>query len=157
MSSEYMPYQPSIRVKLDEGAYLPTREHETDAGADICTPVDVVVPAHGSAAVHTGVHVETPSRHASILMPKSGLNLHADILSFGVIDEGFSGEIIVKLYNLGDEDQEFKAGSEVTQMLCMPVLYPSYVEVEEIQAGERGTDGYGSTGLQANVSPKTRA
>lgn len=46
-----------MEVMLDEGAFMPERAHETDAGADIRTPVDVVVPAHGFAFVDTGVHM----------------------------------------------------------------------------------------------------
>ena len=54
-----------LKVKLDDGAYMPERAHATDAGADIRTPVDVEVPAKGSAVVHTGVHVELPPGHAA--------------------------------------------------------------------------------------------
>lgn len=51
---------PTIPVVLDEGAFLPERAYDTDAGADIRTPVALTVPARGSAVVHTGVHVQTP-------------------------------------------------------------------------------------------------
>jgi dUTP pyrophosphatase len=135
-----------IRVKLDEGAFLPERAHETDAGADIRTPVTVKVPARGSAVVHTGVHVELPYRTVGMVKSKSGLNINHGIVSEGVIDEGFDGEIVVKLYNLSDIPYKFDAGDKMTQLVVMPVCYMDYVEAEEIEAGERGSDGYGSTG-----------
>lgn len=135
-----------IKVRLDDGAYLPVRAHDTDAGADIRTPVKVRVPAHGSAVVSTGIHVETPHECVSLLMSKSGLNIRKGITSEGVIDEGFTGEIVVKLYNNGEQPVMFERGDKISQLVVVPVLYPTYVEVDEISGGERGDSGYGSTG-----------
>lgn len=135
-----------IRVKLDEGAFLPERAHDTDAGADIRTPVRFALPAHGGAVVHTGVHIETPAGCAAMLKSKSGLNIRDGILSEGVIDEGFTGEVVVKLYNHSDESYLFERGDKITQVVIVPVLYPTYEQVDEIGGGERGDDGYGSTG-----------
>ena len=137
-----------INVRLDSGAYLPERAHDTDAGADIRTPLDIVVPARGSAIVATGVHIETPANCVAMLKSKSGLNVKRGIVSEGVIDEGFTGEIIVKLYNHSDEPMAFKRGDNITQVVIMPVLYPTYVQADEIAGGERGDAGYGSTGIR---------
>ena len=138
---------PVVNVRLDDGAYMPARAHDTDAGADIRTPTDLTVPAHGSAIVHTGVHVETPHECVTLIKSKSGLNVRYDITSEGVIDEGYDGEIVVKMYNHGDRDMRFFAGDKITQILIMPVRYPLYVHVTEIKGGERGSDGFGSTGV----------
>lgn len=136
-----------VNVKLDEGAYLPVRAHATDAGADIRTPAKVIVPACGSAIVWTGVHIETPPNCVTMVKSKSGLNIRDDIVTEGVIDEGFDGEIVVKLYNHGAHDKVFNAGDKITQLVILPVVYPDeYVEVDEISGGERGSNGYGSTG-----------
>ena len=137
---------PTIRVKLDEGAYLPERAHSTDAGADIRTPIPFTVPARGCAVIHTGVHVETPRECVTLIKSKSGLNVKRGIVSEGVIDEGYDGEIVVRLNNLSDQVTRFKEGDKITQILVMPVLYPTYVEASEIQRGERGSNGFGSTG-----------
>lgn len=139
-------FRPRVKVTLDDGAYLPERAHDTDAGADIRTPVDVTVPAHGSATVRTGVHVQTPRSCATMIKSKSGLNLHHDITSEGVVDEGFTGEVVVKLYNHGDRGHSFKRGDKITQLVIVPVLYPTYEQADEIEGGERGDAGYGSTG-----------
>ena len=50
-----------MKIKLDEHAIKPTRAHSTDAGLDLYSPCDVVVPARGSACIDTGVHVELPT------------------------------------------------------------------------------------------------
>lgn len=136
----------TIKVRLDEGAYLPDRAHDTDAGADIRIPQRLVVPAHGSATVRTGVHVQLPHGTVGMLKSKSGLNVRCGVLTEGVIDEGYDGEIVVKVYNHGDEGVLFEPGDKVTQLVVMPVLYPTYQQVDSITGGERGSDGFGSTG-----------
>ena len=135
-----------IKVKLDEGAFLPERAHDTDAGADIKTPIDFILEPHSSFIIATGVHVETPANCVTMVKSKSGLNIKHDITAEGVIDEGFSGEIMVKLYNHGGRTKYFKRGDKITQIVVMPVCYPTYVESDKIAFGERGNNGYGSTG-----------
>lgn len=146
---------PTINVTLDDGAFLPERAHEIDAGADIRTPIEVTVPRSkrhqddsvsvGYAIVHTGVHVELPENTVGMLKSKSGLNVKHGIIGEGVIDQGYDGEIVAKLYNLGIEDVTMPKGSKIIQLCVMPVLYPAYRQVKSIKAGERGSNGFGST------------
>ena len=135
-----------LKVKLDEGAYMPERAHATDAGADLRTPVDVEVPAKGSAAIDTGVHVELPPNTVGMLKSKSGLNVKWGIVSEGVIDEGYTGSIVVKLYNHGGNTVLFHRGEKITQLVVMPVEYVGFTQVDEIGGGERGDAGFGSSG-----------
>lgn len=137
-----------LKVKLDtdKGALLPVRAHGTDAGADILSPRSFLLAARSSAIIRTGVHVELPPNTVGMLKSKSGLNIFHDIVGEGVIDEGFTNEIVVKLYNLGDIPYEFERGNKLIQLVVMPVHYPDIVQVDEIDGGERGDAGYGSTG-----------
>ena len=139
-------YHWPIRVKLDDGAFLPVRAHGTDAGADLRAPREVVLPAGGCAVIDTGVHVELPKGTVGLLKSKSGLNVRYGIVGEGVIDEGYTGPIVVKLYNSGKYAHVFERGDKVIQLLVMPVCYPTFVEADEIGGGERGDDGFGSTG-----------
>lgn len=136
----------SLLISLDNGAILPVRAHGTDAGADIMTPRTVVVPAGGYAVIRTGVHVQLPPNTVGMLKSKSGINVKHDIIGEGVIDEGYSGEVVVKLYNLGRTPHCFKRGEKVIQLVVMPVCYPSIVHVASVEGGERGDAGFGSTG-----------
>ena len=136
----------NIKVKLGPTACMPVRAHDTDAGADICTPEGFTIKAHSSEIVATGVHVQLPPNTVGMLKSKSGLNIRYGIVSEGVIDEGFSGEVMVKLYNHSDHDYRFQRGDKITQLVVMPVHYVTYEQVDEIQGGARGTAGYGSTG-----------
>lgn len=135
-----------MRIKLDEGAFVPSRAHATDAGIDLRTPVAVTVPAHGSAVIDTGVHVELPQGCAGLLVSKSGLNVKHGITSTGLIDEGYTGTILVRLYNHSDTDYTFHEGDKVTQLVVIPVRYERVEIVDSINGGERGDNGYGSTG-----------
>ena len=137
-----------LKVKLDsdKGALLPIRAHSTDAGADILTPRSFLLAAESSAIIRTGVHVELPPNTVGMLKSKSGLNIFHDIVGEGVIDECFAGEVVVKLYNLGKTPYEFQRGDKIIQLVVMSVSYPEIVQVEEIASGERGANGYGSTG-----------
>lgn len=135
-----------MKVKLDKGAYMPERAHSTDAGADLRTPYDVIVPNKGSVVIDTGVHIELPPKTVGMLKSKSGLNVKYGITSEGVIDVGYTGSIAVKLYNHSDETYYIFAGEKISQLVVMPILTPSFELVDELEATERGNGGFGSTG-----------
>lgn len=137
----------SMRIVLDDGAYAPVRAHETDAGLDLRTPYDVTVPAKGSEVIFTGVHVELPRGTVGFLKSKSGLNVNYGLVSEGVIDVGYTGEIRVKLYNHSNKDYTFKAGDKITQLVIIPCFAPELVLVNELAKTERGNGGFGSTGV----------
>lgn len=135
-----------MKIALDKGAFLPEYAHLTDAGMDIRTSIDCTVPAHGSIVINTGLHVDIPDGFVGMIKSKSGLNVKHDIISEGVIDTEFSGSILVKLYNLGDNDYTFNKGDKITQMVVMPYLHVDIERVDEIVPRGRGNNGYGSTG-----------
>lgn len=135
-----------MKVKLDNDAYMPTRAHNTDAGLDIRAKHGGVVKAHGSTTFFTGVHVEIPEHTAGLLVSKSGLNVNHDITSTGLIDEGYTGEIAVKLINHGDHDYEVEPGDKISQLVIIPVCYPDLIYVSSLEKSDRGDSGFGSTG-----------
>lgn len=136
-----------MKIMLDKSAYMPSRAHATDAGLDLRTPVAVTVPAHGSAVVDTGVHVQLPANTVGMLKSKSGLNVKHGITSEGVIDVGYTGSIKVKLYNHTSYPYAFKAGDKITQLVILPFVYVDGLGlVSELDDSERGDSGFGSTG-----------
>lgn len=127
--------------------YIPTRGHSDDAGIDLRTPYEVTIKAGGSASIETGVGVQIPKGYFGKLESKSGLNVKYNIVSLGgVIDCGYTGEIVAKLYNLGDSDYTFKAGDKIVQMIVQPCLIDSINLVDDFEDTERGKGGFGSTG-----------
>lgn len=136
-----------MKIKLDEGAFMPVRAHDTDAGLDLRTPKEVTVPAHGSVIIDTGVHVALPHGYYGKLESKSGLNVKHNVVSLGgTIDEPYRGSIVAKLYNLGDLDYTFNAGDKVVQMVIQPYIAPELEEVDELDETDRGEKGFGSSG-----------
>lgn len=135
-----------IRIMLDDDAIMPERAHELDAGLDLFTPMDFVVPAHGYAFIDTGVHVELPWGTDGHVRSKSGLNRKHGITADGTIDEGYTGSVGVTLHNDSDKDHFLKRGNKIAQLVIEDIRRPKPVLVSEIRGGERGDDGYGSTG-----------
>lgn len=135
-----------MNIMLDSTALMPTRGHATDAGLDLLSPIDTVVPAKGSISIDTGVHIELPPNTAGFLKSKSGLNVKYGITSEGVIDVGYTGSIAVKLYNHSGMDYAVHRGDKISQLVVVKIDTPDLVLVEKLADTERGNGGFGSTG-----------
>ena len=145
-----------MKIMLDEGAILPTRAHETDAGLDLYTPNDVIVARSrwtptegitvGSATIDTGVHVEIPKGYVGFIKSKSGLMVKHGLTADGTIDCGYVGSIRVKLFNHTSTSYEFKAGEKVAQLVLLPIITPDLELVDSLEDTDRGSNGFGSSG-----------
>ena len=135
-----------INVQLDDGAFMPQKAHNLDAGFDLRTPYDGKVGYLGSAVIDTGVHVAIPEGYVGFLKSKSGLNVKHDLQGEGVIVAGYTGSIKVKLYNSGRDTYSFKAGDKIIQLVILPIPEVNLVYVEKLDETERGNNGFGSTG-----------
>jgi dUTP pyrophosphatase len=136
----------TMRIKLDEGAKMPTRAHPTDAGMDLYARETQIVPAREYAIFDTGVHIELPEGTVGMLKSKSGLNVRYGIVSEGVIDVGYTGSIVAKLYNHSGRDYKVNACDKITQLVIMPIITPELEVVDELEATDRGDNGFGSSG-----------
>lgn len=135
-----------VKVKLDEGAFLPVREYSYDAGADLRTPERFILRAGERKVIDTGVHVETPAGYAWFVKSKSGLMTKCGILTDGLVDAGYTGSIHVCLFNHSKAHMEFHRGDKIAQIVFVKVGAPYFEVADEIKSGERGANGFGSTG-----------
>jgi len=147
-----------MNIILDDGAFAPEKAHETDAGFDIRTPRDVIVPPTicrgdtnyvfiGCAVIDTGVHVEIPRGYVGMLKSKSGLNVKHNIIGEGVVDAGYTGSIVVKLYNLNNTEYRFRRGDKIIQLVVAPISEDSSITVvDKFEETERANNGFGSSG-----------
>lgn len=135
-----------IKTMLDVGAFMPVKAHESDAGFDLRTPTNVIVMPHDSAVINTGVHMAIPNGYVGMIKAKSGLNVRDDILSEGVIDAGYTGAIIAKLYNHGNKPKMFARGDKITQLVILPIPEITIERVKSLEDTERGSNGFGSSG-----------
>ena len=135
-----------MKIKLDDLAYMPMRAHATDAGLDLRSPDTMVVLGHGSVCIDTGVHVQLPPGTAGLLVSKSGLNVNHGITSTGLIDEGYTGSIKVKLYNHSNEAYVVNEGDKISQLVIIPVIRERLELVPQLDESDRGENGFGSSG-----------
>lgn len=150
-----------MKIMLDKGAKMPTRAHKTDAGYDLYSKEDFFVPRSvaicpmaggdalvcvGAAATDTGVHVEIPEGYVGMVKSKSGLNVKHGLTAEGVIDCGYTGSIVVKLYNHTDNYYRVEKGDKIAQLVIMPIITPDLELVDKFEETERGDGGFGSSG-----------
>lgn len=138
-----------MKIYLEPGATMPAKAHDTDGGYDICSRDTVTIYAGESATFDTGVHIAIPRGFAGQLVSKSGLNVKHGITSTGLIDCGYTGAITVKLYNHGKEMYTVHAGDKISQIVIIATGHTNAVQVrsvDELDAGERGGNGFGSSG-----------
>ena len=126
----------------------PSAPHEptTQARGWTCIPAKKKIPPYGSATFNTGVHVQLPPYTAGFLKSKSGLNVKHDITSDGVIDIGYTGSIMVNLYNHGPNPYTVKRGDKISQLVVVDIHLPHLQIVHDLEPTERGDGGFGSTG-----------
>lgn len=136
-----------MKIVLDQGAILPTRAHQDDAGLDLYARDKQVVGAKESAKFDTGVHVQLPKGTVGFIKSKSGLNVKYGLTCEGVIDVGYTGSIVVKMYNNSGFDYVVNAGDKIAQLVVLPILLPKPELVDSLEETERGDNGFGSTGV----------
>ena len=138
-----------MNVKLDAGAQMPVKAHETDAGYDLFALQSVYINGNGgSAAVDTGVHIEIPAGWFGLVAGRSGLNFkNGVIVPQGTIDSGYMGSIKVKLYNLSGQPFMIHRGDRIAQIIFLRHESPELETVDTLSDTERGSGGFGSTGV----------
>ena len=77
---------------------------------------------------------------------KSGLNVKNGILCEGVIDSGYTGSIVAKLYNQSSKEKVFEKGDKITQIVILPIPDVEIELVDRLENTERGDGGFGSSG-----------
>jgi dUTP pyrophosphatase len=136
-----------LKVKLDKGAYMPTRAHKTDAGLDLYSPINTTIYPDDSVCIDTGVHMEIPEGYVGDIKSKSGLMVNEDIVTDGTVDCGYTGSIRVKLFNHGMTEVRIVKGQKIAQIVIKKIITPELELVDELGETERGDKGFGSTGL----------
>ena len=141
----------TLRFKrIHPDAELPAYAHPSDAGMDLRSVDELVIPAGKRALVHTGLVMMLPPLHEAQVRPRSGLALKQGVTVLntpGTIDSGYRGEIGVILVNLGEADFTVRKGDKIAQLVIAPVTQPEIVETETLDETDRGAGGFGSTGV----------
>ena len=136
--------------RIHPDAVMPAYAHASDAGMDVRSVRELVIPPGGRALVPTGLVVNLPAGYEAQVRPRSGLALKAGVTvlnSPGTIDAGYRGEFGVILANFGQDDFKVNVGDRIAQLVIAPVLQPVVVEATEVDSTDRGAGGFGSTGV----------
>lgn len=143
-----------IFKKINENAVIPKYAKPGDAGLDLSSVENIIIPARGLALVHTGLCMQLPENTEAQIRSRSGLALKYGIFvlnSPGTIDQGYTGEIGVILGNLKDEDFEVHIGDRIAQMVIAELCPIKITETTtELHSTQRGSGGFGSSGIKSN-------
>lgn len=142
----------TIGLTLEEGAAVPHYATSESAGADLraCLLEPLLVEPGETALVPTGIKLEIPAGFEVQIRPRSGLALKNQVTVLntpGTIDADYRGEIKVILINHGKETFVIEPGMRIAQMVVAPCYQAHFVRKEALSASERGSGGFGHSGL----------
>ena len=139
-----------LLLMLDPDLPAPAYAHPGDAGADLVTRIDVVVPPQGRVTVPTGVAIALPDGYAAFVHPRSGLARKHGLTIVnapGTVDAGYRGEIQITLLNTDPvEALELHRGDRIAQLVVQKVERARFVQAERLPGSQRGEGGFGSSG-----------
>lgn len=144
-----------LLVMLEDDLPAPGYAHPGDAGADLVTRVDVVVPPQGRVTVPTGVRIALPAGYAAFVLPRSGLASRHGLTVLnapGTVDAGYRGEIAVTLLNTDlTVPVALSRGDRIAQLVVQQVPRARFVPAERLPGSHRGEGGFGSSGGWADA------
>jgi dUTP pyrophosphatase len=150
---EYEPTMPLRFSKSNEDAVTPEYAYPTDSGFDLYSTEEIVIESFGRALVPTGLHFDIPDGYEIQVRSKSGLVLKQGLMvlnSPGTVDQGYTGEVKVILFNTSKSKITITKGQKVAQAVVSPVVSGKWIEVIEVNNvldKDRQDKGFGSTGI----------
>jgi dUTP pyrophosphatase len=144
----------TIKVELiHENAVLPKYAYPSDSGFDLHATEEVIIRPFGRALIPTGLKVSFEEGYEIQVRPKSGLAIKQGLTVLntpGTVDQGYTGEIQVIVFNTNNTTVTILKGMKVGQGVLCPVVQGKYVSVEQVgqvEDKDRGNNGFGSTGV----------
>jgi dUTP pyrophosphatase len=156
----------SIQVRIARlphaaGLPLPAYQSAHAAGLDLLAAVPIDAPIEiapgGWALIPTGIAIALPAGHEGQIRPRSGLALRHGVTvlnSPGTIDADYRGELQVILVNISSEPFVVRRATRIAQIVIAPIQHVELVESASLDATERASGGFGSTGIASNIVNK---
>jgi deoxyuridine 5''-triphosphate nucleotidohydrolase (dut) len=143
-----------IKVELtNEDSVFPKYAYPSDSGFDLHAAEEVIIGPFGRALVPTGLKVSFEEGYEIQVRPKSGLAIKQGLTVLntpGTVDQGYTGEIQVIVFNTNNTTVTIPKGMKVGQGVLCPVVQGKYVvfeQVNKVEDKDRGNNGFGSTGI----------
>lgn len=143
--------------KLYDDAVIPTRGSYYAAGYDLYAHIEcqeehtgIIIKPHETVLIGTGVAIQPPKDCFGAVFARSGLASKQGLRPancVGVCDYDYTGEYMIALHNDSNEERFVKDGERIGQVVFMPYVNVNFIEVESLDATERGDGGFGSTGV----------
>ena len=138
-----------IEIQLiSSNGKVPSQKYGSDIGYDISASNDVTLKSNEVTLVNTGIAISLPQQCAGFVLPRSGLSTKHKITlinSPGLIDPGYTGELLVPLMNHGVKDYEIKAGDRIAQLVLVNTQGVDFKVVDSLPETDRSSGGFGST------------
>ena len=139
----------NIQIKLlTNEALVPKKQHELDIGYDLASVENITLISKQVTLVRTGLSISLPAGVAGFVLPRSGLATKHQITlinSPGLIDPGYTGEILIPLINHSDINYNISKQERVAQLVLVNSDNVEFDIVDELNVTERSSDGFGST------------
>lgn len=134
---------------INYGGKVPSRKHDDDIGADVYALKDYTFGPHETICVPLGIGVELPKGCGGFVLPRSSMGKRGVSAQAIPVDPNYRGEIHAIVTNYTDEVQVVHAGDRIAQLVVIPCIIDTMVmiEPEEASVTDRGTAGFGSTGV----------
>lgn len=141
-----------IKVKrLDSKAIIPVKAKDNDSGYDICSSVNIRIPVNKVIKVPTGLAFQAPEGYELQVRPRSGLSSKGVVVILGTVDNGYRGEVQVIVANKSNEIYSINEGDKIAQIVPVAIPHFEIIEVDELSDTVRGSNGFGSTGLNTKT------
>lgn len=153
LENEMENYQPTMDLKFSSKKYDPNFAYPTDSGMDLYSMETLSIEPFGRVLIPTGVHFDVPENYEIQIRSKSGLAIKQGLMvlnSPGTVDQGYTGEIKVILFNTSNITVEIKEGQKIAQAVVCPVVCGKWLnltKVDIIKDKDRSNNGFGSTGI----------
>jgi len=132
--------------KIHDDSVIPTKSYVTDLGWDLYAYEHTTIHPGGYELISTGIRCGFPEGYGAFFKDRSSVAKRGLFVRAGVIDGDYVGELMILMYNAGDKIQHINKGDRLAQMVLIPIVNCSILEVDELKPTERGEGGFGSTG-----------
>ena len=136
-------------VLLNKNAKIPEKQHKLDIGYDLYSLEEYTLLSNKVTRIHTGVSIELPPNMGGFILPRSGLASKHSITSInspGLVDPGYTGELIIPLINHSNTEYILDKGQRFAQLVIINVENVSFNLVDKLKNTDRSDKGFGSTG-----------
>ena len=127
---------------MNDDAIMPTRASKKSAGLDLYSNVDVYIEVGSIKKTNTGIRVSLPENSYGSIRDKSSLAAKGLLTLGGVIDNDYTGEIIVIMTSL-IKPIKIKQGQKIAQLIASNIMYPEIKLVKFLKSTERNDKGFG--------------